>query len=144
MQRRLDYPEEPEHSTMRSILEIGLYAFALTVSALANAEELGRLFFTPEQRKQLDYNYAQGATSDNVGNALTLNGIVQKHGGKRTAWINGVPQEVGRDEQSPESVPVQLPGRNRSIKLKVGQRVLLGPPASPDTTATPNQGTPQQ
>lgn len=130
---------------MRSILKIGLCAFALTVSALANAEELGRLFFTPEQRKQLDYNYAQGTTSDNVGNALTLNGIVQKHGGKRTAWINGVPQEVGRsDEQSPESVPVQLPGRNRSVKLKVGQRVLLGPPANPETTGTPNQGTPQQ
>jgi hypothetical protein len=130
---------------MRSILGIGLCALAVTVSAPSYSEALGRLFFTPEQRKQLDYNYAQGATSDNFSNAVTLNGIVQKHGGKRTAWINGVPQEVGHsDEQSPESVPVTLPGRNRTVKLKVGQRVLLGPPANPETTAAPNQSAPQQ
>ena len=80
---------------------------ALMASSFAHAEELGRLFFTPAQRAQMDYNYAQNAQpSDNV-NAVMLNGIVQMQGGKRTAWINGVPQAVGRsDDKAPESVPV--------------------------------------
>jgi hypothetical protein len=135
MQRRLDYAEEPERATMRSILKIGLCAFALTASTLTNAEELGRLFFTPEQRTQLDYSYAREARSDNNDRALMLNGIVQKHGGKRTVWINGVPQQAGSsDETTPESLSVPLPGQNKTVKLKVGQRVLLSPSANPDTT----------
>ena len=122
-------------SGMNSTLEIVLCALALTASAPANADELGRLFFTPEQRAQLDYSHARESLSDNNDRALTLNGIVQKHGGKRTAWINGVPQTVGlSDERSPESVPVPLPGQNKSVKLKVGQRMLLSPSASPGST----------
>jgi hypothetical protein len=131
---------------MRSILKIGLCAFALTSATFANSDELGRLFFTPEQRKRLDYSYAREAPSDNYDNTLMLNGIVQKHGGKRTAWINGVPQAVGRsDEQTPESIAVPLPGQNKSVKLKVGQRVLLNPSVNPDTTKpdTPTQDAPQ-
>jgi len=127
---------------LRSILKISLSAFALITATLASSDELGRLFFTPEQRKELDYNYAQGASSDNYDHALMLNGIVQKHGGKRTAWINGVPQSVGRsDEKSPESVAVPLPGQNKSVKLKVGQRILLNPSAIPDAS---NQEIPAQ
>jgi hypothetical protein len=127
---------------MRPLLKFGLYVLAAIVPALASAEQLGRLFFTPEQRAQLDYNFAQGAPSDNYNNALMLNGIVQKHGGKRTVWINGVPQSVGRsDEKSPESVKVPLPGQNKSVKLKVGQRVLLSPSSTQDSTqaVTPEQ-----
>lgn len=147
MQRRLDYTEEPERSTMRPTLKIGLCAFGLTASMLTNAEELGRLFFTPEQRAQLDYSHAREDISDNNDRALMLNGIVQRHGGKRTVWINGVPQQAGlSDEGTPESVMVPVPGKNRSVKLKVGQRVLLNPSANPDTTkpGTPKQDTPQQ
>ncbi|OGS93969.1 MAG: hypothetical protein A3H31_03745 [Gallionellales bacterium RIFCSPLOWO2_02_FULL_57_47] len=126
---------------MNSTLKIGLYACALTAAMHANAGELGRLFLTPEQRTQLDYNYARDTRPDSSNNsaptanarALTLNGIVQMHGGKRTAWINGVPQAVGRsDEKTPESLQVPLPGQNKSVKLKVGQRVLLSPSAGPD------------
>ena len=112
--------------------KIGLIASILIAAPFANAGELGRLFFTPEQRQQLDYNYAREARPDN-NNTLMLNGIVQRNGGKRTAWINGVPQAVGRsDENMPESVPVRVPGKNKSVKLKVGQRVLLDPSVNPD------------
>jgi hypothetical protein len=119
---------------MRSILRIGLCAFGLTVSTLTSAEELGRLFFTPEQRTQLDYGYAREASSDHNDRALMLNGIVQKHGGKRTAWINGVPQPAGAsDEKTPESLSVPVPGQTKTVKLKVGQRILLNPSVAPDT-----------
>jgi hypothetical protein len=135
MHRRLDHAEEPEYETMRPLLKFGLCVLAATVPALASAEKFGRLFFTPEQREQLDYNYAQGAPSENYNNALMLNGIVQKHGGKRTVWVNGVQQSVGSsDEKSPEIATVPLPGQNKSVKLKVGQRVLLGPSANQEPT----------
>jgi hypothetical protein len=132
---------------MRSIFKISLCALGLTASTLINAEELGRLFFTPEQRTQLDYNYAREASSENNDRALILNGIVQKHGGKRTAWINGVPQQAGNsDEKTPESLSISVPGQNKSVKLKVGQRVLLSPSADPDTTQpdTPKPDTQKQ
>jgi hypothetical protein len=116
---------------MRTLLKICW--LVLMTSSFAHAEELGRLFFSPAQRAQMDYNYAQNVRPDGNVNALTLNGIVQMQGGKRTAWINGVPQPVGRsDDKAPESVPVALPGQNKSVKLKVGQRVLLNPSANPD------------
>jgi hypothetical protein len=119
---------------MRSTLKIGLIAFGLTASALTYAEELGRLFFTPEQRTQMGYSYAQESRSDHSDRALMLNGIVQKHGGKRTAWINGVPQPAGSsDEKTPESMSVPLPGQTKTVKLKVGQRILLNPSVAPDT-----------
>lgn len=129
---------------MNPTLKIGLCACALTAATLTHAADLGRLFFTPEQRALLDYNKARearpasdsgsgSAPTSSSARALTLNGIVQMHGGKRTAWINGVPQAVGRsDEKAPEILPVPLPGQNKSVKLKVGQRVLLSPPASPN------------
>jgi hypothetical protein len=147
MQRRLDYAEKPERVTMRSILKISLCVLGLAASTLVNAEELGRLFFTPEQRTQLDYSYTREAGFDNNDRALMLNGIVQKRGGKRTVWINGVPQQAGSsDETTPESLSVPLPGQNKTVKLKVGQRVLLSPSASPDTTQpdTPKPDTQKQ
>jgi hypothetical protein len=145
MQWRLDYAEEPERSIMRSTLKIGLIAIGLTTSMFTGAEELGRLFFTPEQRAQFDYSYAQGADSTNNSSTLMLNGIVQKHGGKRTVWINGVPQQAGSsNDKTPESQSVQVPGTAGTVKLKVGQRVLLGPSdnqdrSKPDTPDSPRQ-----
>ncbi|MGA8863469.1 MAG: hypothetical protein WB444_06640 [Gallionella sp.] len=128
---------------MRSTLKICLAAVGLATSTLGSAEELGRLFFTPEQRAQLDYNYAQSAGAGGNAHALTLNGIVQQHGGKRTVWINGVPQQAGSsDDKTPESQTVRLPGKPSTVKLKVGQRVLLDTPVNPDLdrSATPDTG----
>ncbi|MGA9666728.1 MAG: hypothetical protein WBQ69_09805 [Gallionella sp.] len=108
---------------------------ALMASSFAHAEELGRLFFSPAQRAQMDSNYVQNAQPSDNPKAVMLNGIVQMQGGKRTAWINGVPQAVGRsDDKAPDSMPVPLPGQNKSVKLKVGQRLLLNPSANPESS----------
>jgi hypothetical protein len=129
---------------MRSTLKIGLLAIGLASSTFADAAQLGRLFFTPEQRAQLDYSYAQDSDSGNNNRALMLNGIVQQHGGKRTVWINGVPQPAGSsNDKTPESQSVQVPGKTGSVKLKVGQRVLLDPVATPDTDQSGAQDTPR-
>ena len=114
---------------MRPTLKLGLCAFCFIASTLTYAAELGRLFFTPEQRTQLEYARARGnAVEQKSPSALVINGIVQKHGGKRTVWINGVPQQAGSsDDITPESLPLTVPGQSKPVKVKVGQKVLINP-----------------
>ncbi|MDR3298412.1 MAG: hypothetical protein LBU43_00035 [Candidatus Accumulibacter sp.] len=76
---------------------------ALPIPALA--EELERLFFTPEYRRTLDWQRQFGHTKPEPDPApdperngeisdaeptLTIDGVVLRSGGKRTVWINGV------------------------------------------------------
>ena len=129
--------------TRPTALKISLCAFTLTAATSVNAEELGRLFFTPQQRAMLERsqhpdigNPGQPGQPDQpaIAESLTVSGIVQKHGGERTVWINGVPQVAGKsDEQAPESVPVAIPGQAQPVKIKVGEKVRLSPPAPQKT-----------
>jgi hypothetical protein len=94
----------------------------------AAADGLGRLFYTPEQRALLDADRAHKATPEDSPNVISIDGIVQRHGGKRTVWINGVPQAAGQsDEQAPASVPVAVPGQSQPVQVKVGQKVIVAP-----------------
>ncbi|MCK9201169.1 MAG: hypothetical protein M0P59_10735 [Gallionella sp.] len=113
---------------MNPNFKIALCAIALTTFAPANAEELGRLFYTPEQRAQMDIEHARNTTPADSPNVMSIDGIVQRHGGERTVWINGVPQSAGQsDERAPESVPVAVPGQSQPVKVKVGQKVIVNP-----------------
>ena len=116
---------------MNKTFKIALCAFVLNVPMPANAEELGRLFFTPEQRTQLEYDKLQNGDSGDSHRVLTVNGIVQKHGGTRTVWINGVPQATDKGgDRAPESLSVAVLGQSQPVKIKVGQKVLFDPSAS--------------
>ena len=116
---------------------------ASLIPTAAQAGSLGRLFFTPEQRAQLEYrqthNEAAAAAEEEdapTSSELMVNGIVQKRGGGRTVWINGRAQNAGNsDERSPESVAVAVPGKTQLIKVKVGQKLLLEQPAPPKPAA---------
>jgi hypothetical protein len=125
----MDHPQKQERQTMIGIIKILLFVSGSVAATLSGAEPLGRLFFTPEQRAQLEHSKLQSNDSgSSSGRALTVNGIVQKHGGKRTVWINGVPQQAGNsDERAPESLPVAVPGLSKPVKVKVGQKVLISP-----------------
>lgn len=113
----------------RTIVAVALILL-LAGTGTCVAEELGRLFFTPEERAQLDLGKLQNADTRNNRGVLTVNGIVQKRGGGRTVWINGVPQSAGAsDDRSPDSVPVAVPGRKEPVEVKVGQKVLVSPSA---------------
>ncbi len=118
---------------MSTTIRIMIFAAGLIAATLCRAEPLGRLFFTPEQRAQLEYSNSQNNDLGNSARALTVNGIVQKHGGKRTAWINGVPQQAGNsDERAPDSLLVTVPGSSKPAKVKVGQKVLINPATDPE------------
>lgn len=108
----------------------------------AQAKELGRLFFTPEQRQLLESGQLRAsAANDPTSATVVVNGIVQKKGGKRTVWINGIPQAAGpSNEQSPAATPVLVPGKARPVQLKVGQKLMLDQPNSSSAESAPEQG----
>ncbi|MBK7953238.1 MAG: hypothetical protein IPK02_04225 [Candidatus Accumulibacter sp.] len=78
------------------VIPLAVASWLLCGCPTATAEEaLGRLFYTPERRQQLDHQREmntlekQQVTADPT---LTVDGIVTRSSGKRTAWINGIPQ----------------------------------------------------
>jgi len=103
-------------------LALLLSCFAAPATA---ADELGRLFLTPQQRQDLDRRRATNRAEEEAPQIkegpLTLDGHVQRSSGKTATWINGVPQydsDAGRDPARVTVVPnVGEPG----VSLKVGQ-----------------------
>lgn len=76
-------------------------------AARAQAEPLGRLFFTPQQRAELDrqrlHNPGMSVGTDQQA-SQTINGEIRRSSGRSTRWING---EVQWNETSPAPrVPV--------------------------------------
>jgi hypothetical protein len=101
----------------------GLLLLGLTNAARA-ADTLGRLFFTPQQRQDLDRrrqaNVQESAAT--VNSSLTVNGQVSRSGGKNTVWINGVPQENARRPSDPTRVVLPAgEGDSSSVNVKIGQ-----------------------
>lgn len=108
---------------------------AFTATTAVQAAELGRLFFTQNERTQLEQQLA--LSTDEVGNdshSLIVNGMIQRDGGKRIIWINGEQQPAGSaNSRTPATVPVILPGKTESVDVKVGQRLMLdSPEAAPE------------
>jgi hypothetical protein len=64
-------------------------------AAVAEEEALGRLFFTPERRQQLDRQREMNLLDQQqlpADPTLTIDGVVTRSSGRRTAWVNGHPQ----------------------------------------------------
>jgi hypothetical protein len=111
------------------------------------AEPIGRMFFTPAQRAQLDVARTQRArttlatekteevvTSAPVPQTITYDGVVRRSDGKSTVWINSRPVNdkepaggafiVGRIHAD-GAVSLQVPQSGRSVNLKPGQSIEL-------------------
>lgn len=111
-----------------------LFMLSAFPCSAAGGETLGRLFFTPEQRIQLEQlkSKPKGETEVIISDRILVNGIIQRNGGSRVVWINGVPQSskgengilVERDV-TPDSVPIKIPGTDNTVRLKVGQSIEL-------------------
>jgi hypothetical protein len=107
---------------VRLLLAVALLLAPTRDPAVA-AENLGRLFFTPQHRQDLDRrrqaNIQESAVTAN--SFVTVNGQVSRSYGKTTVWINGVAQESTRKPHDPARV--SLPGREGepSVNLKIGQ-----------------------
>lgn len=96
-----------------------LLAFAACTapSLPASADELGRLFYTPQQRQDLDRRRASNVQEKEavVESSVTVNGHVTRSSGKTTTWVNGVPQYDTYSGHDPARVRIE------DGTLKIGQ-----------------------
>lgn len=122
--------------TMRKLLPIMALGLA-TQWVQAADPSVGRIFFTPEQRTQLDSLRKQKAVASQkrdepIPETVTYSGIVRRSDGKATVWINdealseadlrnkkSIIGRIGRDGQ----ITLQAP--QTAVELKVGQSATL-------------------
>ena len=110
----------------------------MLASGAAAGADLGRLFFTPEQRATLDImrekNVGKEQTAVDQEPApplpqnVTLDGVVRRSDGKNTVWLNsravsekqtaGINISTGKTDNR---VKLTVPESGRTIDLKVGQ-----------------------
>lgn len=132
---------------MKTVLALLLLLSSLLLSPLlplaANAAEpapLGRLFFTPEQRVQLDGLRTKKVVATQTKEEpppenVTYSGIVQRGDGKTTVWVNSKALSerdirdsaslVGRIERDGRILVQPAQGTAASLRLKVGQSAEL-------------------
>jgi hypothetical protein len=117
------------------IVGVALCVAAAFVPTRAGALELGRMFFTPEQRADMDRKrYApppaqfaaptapalpSSVEPSRAPSFVTLDGYVTRSSGHSTAWVNGQPQN-DRVRVQADRVRVD-DGTHRSIDLRVGE-----------------------
>jgi hypothetical protein len=95
----------------------------------APAQELDRLFFTPERRQALDrqrQSKLQEHQEIPEDPTLTIEGVVTRSSGKRTVWINGVAQN---DRDSASGVVVAPNRANPGV-------IIVLPESGPATQAS--------
>jgi hypothetical protein len=116
-------------------------ALLLAAVQLAQAADpVGRIFYTPEQRDQLDSLRTQKAVAiqsrdEPVPEFVTYKGIVRSSDGKATVWVNNeaLSEAELRDKQSIAGrvdrngqILLQTPqAASRQLQLKVGQSAEL-------------------
>lgn len=117
----------------------GALTLSLVLTALAvpgadawAADELGRLFFSPERRAALDrarlFNVEEKQQVAE-GNMLSVNGLVRRSSGKRTVWVNGVAihensvTDVRVVGASPRGTVSLVAGENGETRVTVGTTV---------------------
>lgn len=87
--------------------------------------ELGRLFFTLQQRQDLDRRRASNAQAAAVTatteDLVTINGRVARSSGKTTTWINGIPQEDANHGPDASKVTIPPTEDSPSVSLRVGE-----------------------
>lgn len=118
----------------RVIASIAVLACTVPAAGFA-AESLGRLFFTPAQRANLDAGKAESmkkAPAKPPPRMVRLDGVVTRSDAERTVWINGRPYhndspeglQVGVNPGTPGSTSILVPGK-AGARVKVGQNVDL-------------------
>ena len=118
-----------------------LFPVLLVLGTDACAAELGRLFYTPAQRTQLDTLRSQKniappvpevKDAPAVPDTVTYGGVVRRSDGRNTVWINNRAVNDGKpiDElsitsrvRSDHSVSLRLPQAASAVELKVGQSI---------------------
>jgi hypothetical protein len=125
---------------MRTAAALAAMLGALLGGAAAHAQELGRLFFTPEQRAALDARRKarvpdKPAAAPQVESPVTrVTGAVQRSGGRSTVWVNNeaIPEDAPGGAQptpriaSPGRVSLPAGDGAQRYDLRVGESLDRG------------------
>lgn len=110
-------------------------------AAGAQAQELGRLFFTPDQRAALDARRKARVPDKPAAAAVAespltrVDGAVRRSGGKSTVWVNGetIPEgaqpgsaQVAPKASSPARVSIPAGEGAQRFDLRVGESLDRG------------------
>ena len=107
---------------VRSVCAALCAAAAITLPLPVLADDLGRLFFTPQERQALDRRRASNIVERDapaVESLVTVNGQVTRSSGKTTTWINGIAHDDTYRGRDPARVAVPRGGAR--VPVKVGQ-----------------------
>jgi hypothetical protein len=97
-----------------------LYVLLLAFVGTCDAQEIGRLFFTAEQRSALDARRKArvpdkpAAVPQAASPTTRLDGFVRRSQGRSTVWVNG--ESLG--ESGPEAPRIE-PGRSSDARVSV-------------------------
>ena len=126
---------------MKTLAALSLLAAALLGAPRAGAQELGRLFFTPEQRAALDARRKArvpdkpAAVPQAESPVTRVDGAVRRAGGRSTVWVNGetIPEGAQPDSarvapRDPGAARVTIPAGEsaQGYNLRVGESVDRG------------------
>ncbi len=111
---------------------LALAVLLVLPAAPCAAQELGRLFFTPEQRDALDARRKarvpdKPAAAEVAAPTLRLDGYVKRSGGRSTVWVNGESISEGTSAGSPRidsgdsRVSVTVGDSPARVQLKPGE-----------------------
>jgi hypothetical protein len=114
-------------------MRLRLVVLFLCFVGTCEAQDIGRLFFTPDQRAALDARRRarvpdRPAATPVVASPTTrLDGFVRRSGGRSTVWVNG----ESLTESAPEAPRIE-PGRSSDARVSVpvgdsGVRAQLKP-----------------
>ena len=109
----------------------------LLILGSARGEEMGRLFYSPEQRLMLDNARRQKVkieekSEEQVPEIVSLDGVVKRNDGHTTVWLNnravsnqGTAGGVSIHPQGTASDPVlfTIPQADRAVSMRVGQNL---------------------
>jgi len=112
-----------KHMEFARRLFAGAFLLVVATGQVAAQENLGRLFFTEQQRQDLDRrrqaNIREAAVV--VESSVTVNGQVSRSSGRSTTWLNGVPRDNARRPLDPARVTLPGGEGTPSVNLKIGQ-----------------------
>jgi hypothetical protein len=119
---------------MKRLASLAIVGAAL-IAGPAAAQELGRLFFTPEQRAALDQRRAARLPDKPAvvqeSPTTRVDGFVARSSGRSTVWVDGEPLAEGTQPEGlrvlrgrdPTRVTVTFGEQERRVELRVGETV---------------------
>lgn len=109
----------------------------------AGADDLGRLFFTPQERENLD-RQRRGEKTVSNSTAPALNGFIKRSDGRNTIWVDGTPMRA-TEKQVDQSAVDNRTGGAESIQIRPSAEQAPGSKSSaqePSRKPQPSRKTP--